>query len=108
VLDLGGGSGPSPTPRSVSRRFGCGLDLNDAGRVATHYQLKVYILSRTFTIGAAKTCDLGGTMDAGAFSDKSVPRRFSTASPTKPAARQSAYRNGYIDWDALSPENQTR
>lgn len=81
VLDLGGGSGAFLP--ALAQRFAdvsvVDLDLNDARRVATHYQLKnVRLFEQDITAwDNAETYDLVVTMDVlEHFADKSVPRRF--------------------------------
>lgn len=81
VLDLGGGSGAFLP--ALAQRFAdvtvVDLDLDDARRVATHYQLKnVRLFEQDITAwDNAETYDLVVTMDVlEHFADKSVPRRF--------------------------------
>lgn len=81
VLDLGGGSGAFLP--ALARRFAdvsvVDLDLDDARRVATHYQLKnARLFERDIsTWNSDETYDLVVTMDVlEHFADKSVPRRF--------------------------------
>lgn len=81
VLDLGGGSGAFLP--ALAQRFAdvsvVDLDLDDAKRVATHYQLKnVRLFERDITAwDNAEKYDLVVTMDVlEHFADKSVPRRF--------------------------------
>lgn len=81
VLDFGGGSGAFlPT---LAQRFTdvsvVDLDLNDARRVATYYQLKnVRLFEKDISVwNSSEMYDLVVTMDVlEHFSDKSVPRRF--------------------------------
>ncbi len=81
VLDLGGGSGaflPSLTSRFADVSV-VDLDLNDARRVAAHYQLKNVRFFEKDISGwdNAEMYDLVVTMDVlEHFADKSVPRRF--------------------------------
>jgi len=81
VLDFGGGSGAFlPT---LAQRFAdisvVDRDLNDARRVAAHYQMKnVRLFEQDITSwDSAEMYDLVVTMDVlEHFADKSVPRRF--------------------------------
>ena len=81
VLDFGGGSGTFlPT---LAQRFAdvsvVDRDLNDARRVAAHYQLKnVRLFEQDITSwNSAEKYDLVVTMDVlEHFADKSVPHRF--------------------------------
>jgi 2-polyprenyl-3-methyl-5-hydroxy-6-metoxy-1,4-benzoquinol methylase len=81
VLDFGGGSGAFLP--ALARRFAdvtvVDLDLNDARRVAAHYQLKNVRLAENDISKWANTemYDLVVTMDVlEHFADKSVPLRF--------------------------------
>jgi 2-polyprenyl-3-methyl-5-hydroxy-6-metoxy-1,4-benzoquinol methylase len=81
VLDFGGGSGAFLP--ALAQRFAdvsvVDLDLNDARRVATHFQLKnVRLFEQDITTwDSAEMYDLVVTMDVlEHFADKSVPRHF--------------------------------
>lgn len=81
VLDFGGGSGAFLP--ALAQRFAdvsvVDLDLDDARRVATHYQLKnVRLFEQDITSwDGTEIYDLVVTMDVlEHFADKSVPRRF--------------------------------
>jgi len=81
VLDFGGGSGAFLP--ALAQRFAdvsvVDRDLNDARRVAAHYQMKnVRLFEQDITIwDNAEMYDLVVTMDVlEHFADKSVPRRF--------------------------------
>ena len=81
VLDFGGGSGAFLP--ALAQRFAhvtvVDRDLNDASRVAAHYQTKnTRLIEQDITNwDSAETYDLVVTMDVlEHFADKSVPRRF--------------------------------